>query len=329
MTNSIVRDASGLENRTDRFLLRVQAAFTNMQRVAYPRISGVRKDDFLDDIEIMVEVAPGLIMIESPNVARIDLSAADYPELVGEALHIRACRIAQQADYWLARKAAILAEIEPVLAAAQQEGLPIRMQHIYLFDARTIGHHADCDFLLVVETLDDRLRPVEREVSIEPGETFCDAIARQVDAVRPCAQKRQALRQHQADGTVDRFTLNVIAKYGDVAQCLRALRDKSELVVGYATYLFWEEGHVWSSRQDHPAFNWSGRTLTVQNQVLPETVCARAVGASVTKVYPHKLLSDDMLVKEIVNCNHDPFKFLLIDIDAPVLHFDSRSGRVW
>ncbi len=212
----------------------------------------------------------------------------------------------------------------------QKTGSPARLIDVRLapYD-HWLGE--DPNIAIVLETLDDRLEPVEETALIGKMAGMERELLPDMEKLKHRHDLRAELGLLGANGAISRIALNAIEYFGDVEATLRRFANEWRFWLADDTALVMTNGKVRAGNgADNATVQWSSNSVTFFRTRTAEDQVKSIVGKPVTDLLQHEFLSADMIVLE-ASCTieEDGFHATTLTLEVPELLFCSASGRVW
>ncbi|MCI4652611.1 hypothetical protein [Sphingomonas aquatilis] len=256
-------------------------------------------------------------------------------ELVAALVNVEAAKWSLRRYAGSVRRAALA-----VIEESRSTGLELSLVGVTFKSTRAFHlTHSDwrvaADYILaevLVEGLDDSLRPIVHKLIVEEADDVADEILSLHDDQREYQKARDVLRRQGASVRVDEITLRHLARYGlDQLEALRAVLVHGHVNLpvtkrdGSAGKLFLRNysGLVMSHVIDDTDFVWMGDQLILEGASRPANLPA-LVGRPVSDVCP-----DDLYAGMTITAVSQPGARISLCLHQPVHLVDLDAGRVW
>lgn len=249
-------------------------------------------------------------------------------------------------DVWKDREkidaeyARVMEEIEPVIAKAQAQGLPVRLSGVKL--QRGYGR---VDVRPQIEVLGNDLKPTTWTPFVGGNSTLAKVVENQMTTQR---QRKKVLDQSEERGSrgrIDCVTLAAVRAYADdPEEVLRRMAVSRRLTIregraggtwrgGKPTQkhnplrLTWRNGRIESSFAFTDSILWQQGTLMVKNTSFPQTVIEQLPGKPLTALLDHPFVSAQDRIRSIRPMK-DNSAFVYFNVDTSWTTFDAETGGV-
>lgn len=279
--------------------------------------------------DFVIEIAPGITMLADLLPPLEDYQVAGNESRVAVRVCDHAMRASSVAAEIASEYGSVTRSAASLVADANGRGVPVKLVSVHLAEFGFWVEPDDAQFVVTIEAQGQNLQVRHMPMTIGNEEALERLFETAVEKLARRAAARKRLNDVDADGMIDRLSLNEIRRIGKVEPVLHSMMRCEGMGLKGNLELRWEDGAIYSVTDGPGGVNWTGTVLTVDNFVLPATACVNAVGRPITDLVPHAALTSDILIQSVTSHEGEGLNFISVCLDVPDLYFNVTTGEVW
>ncbi|WP_242147017.1 hypothetical protein [Sphingomonas sp. BAUL-RG-20F-R05-02] len=298
-------------------------------RTDVPRLVDVTvpmRDDESGFVRFVFEIASGILIALGWYRTPAHYERAEYREDAVKNICTKACAIFKD-HFFIKNFETIRTCAEDLVANARDCGLPVQLIDVRLTETGEFGENIG--ILLEIETLAHNLRYRTIFLTASDKETLKLKFSYEMDSVKHFVDARSHLKANGAHGTIDLLALNTLKISGRLDCDLRSMIDKLKITNRNDEELFWKFGRITSKSNKYKDVHWNENCLIINNIVLPDVVCAGALGRPVTDLIEGPAFSSNMMIIKVNTWPEEGLEFSKVTLDLPKYFFNINSNRIW
>lgn len=302
----------------------------------FPRLVSVDEDSNLYDwcnIDLHLALAPGLIMLSSIERDIFESVYGSNEALLAASVAVDAIGAVVHSEILQRNGDAVRKSANMLVAEWQRYGVPARLLHLNVTSYDEWAEPEDADWHVIIEGLGDNLRaaPIHGRVRDQNKSKFDAEFGPDLRKQLERLERRAELKTLDADGWIDELSVRILQRARLLKQGLSAAMRTESFATRLTrdTALIWEDGYLRSAGRRRSGIEWSGATLILANQQLPETLAVSCIGRPVTDLIDYAPLTQTMTISSIGDGFDDDGTDLHVELNLRQYLFNSASCRVW
>lgn len=287
------------------------------------------------ECELMIELAPGVRLpvdldyAEAPQIDNIDEGSQRVTSVAQTALDgVLNCMPRTEAIGDMLHDARV--RVRRLLGGWHADRLPVRLLDIRLAPYNCWRGSDTPALVILLEVTDHCPTPRVVAVKVDDVDTLETLLVADFPDYAQAHAERGRLLSLGADGAIDQLALNALAIHGGLEQHLDRLLVDDCIVLPDDTCIVTVNGHVHGARVElNSPIQWSCGQMNVRSEPMTEERLKAAIGLPVSALYPHPLLSPDMIVIDAKCMVKDGIQLLSVKYSQTKKLFCFASGRVW